>query len=263
LITGGSRGIGKAAVLKLAKEGHVVVFTYKKEHKKAEAVVSLGGAAHAIQADVSQESDILKVFKFIDEKYGSIDNLVNNVGILHSQTDITQIQVSRLKEVFETNVIGAFVCTREAVERMSKACGGQGGSIMNISSAAARLGAPKEYVDYAASKGALDSMTRGVALEVADQGIRVNAIRPGFIYTDIHADGGEADRVNRVAQMIPMKRGGGTPKEVADVISWLLSPSASYITNNLIDVAGGKQKLGVTIDRNRISHCSLRIGKIL
>jgi len=204
-----------------------------------ERIRYLGGEAIAVQADISQEEQVVELFLQIDKKFGPISGLVNNAGILMPQASIEQLNAQRLAKLFATNVGGSFICAREAVKRMAWRHGGQGGAIVNVSSAASRLGSPHEYVDYAASKGAIDTLTIGLSLEVAAQGIRVNAVRPGFIYTEMHADGGEATRVDRVKDNLPMKR-GGQPEEVAQAISWLLSDEASYVTGSFIDLAGGK-----------------------
>jgi NAD(P)-dependent dehydrogenase (short-subunit alcohol dehydrogenase family) len=188
---------------------------------------------------VSVEADVVRLFATCDDVLGSVDALVNNAGILETQMRVEAMDAARLQRIFATNVIGAFLCAREAVRRMSTRNGGNGGAIVNVSSGAARLGAPGEYVDYAASKGAIDTFTIGLAKEVAEERIRVNAVRPGFIYTDIHASGGEPDRVDRVKTVVPMKR-GGTVEEVASAILWLLSDEASYTTGTFIDVTGGK-----------------------
>lgn len=243
LITGGSRGIGAETARLAAARGYLVCVNYRRDRSSAEAVVDLieaaGGRAIAIAADVASESDVVRMFRCIDDQLGRIDALVNNAGILEQQTSLVDMTAERLKRVFDTNVLGSFLCAREALKRMSTAGGGKGGAIVNVSSGAARLGSPGEYVDYAASKGAIDTMTIGLAKEVADQRIRVNAVRPGYIHTEIHASGGEPDRVQRVSQSVPMKR-GGQPIEVAKAILWLLSDEASYTTGSFIDVTGGR-----------------------
>lgn len=243
LVTGASRGIGAATAIQLAKENILVVVNYQHNHQAAMQVVgeieSIGGKAVAIQADVSQEQDILKLFKQVDELNGVLSYLINNAGILNNQSTIEEMSAARINNILTTNVTGSMLCAREAVKRMSYKHGGKGGAIVNVSSAASRLGAPFEYIDYAASKGAIDSFTTGLSLEIAEQGIRVNGVRPGLIYTDIHADGGEANRVDRLAPNLPMKR-GGKPEEVAQAICWLLSEKASYVTGSFIDLAGGK-----------------------
>uniref|UniRef100_UPI003570EFC4 SDR family oxidoreductase n=1 Tax=Silvimonas iriomotensis TaxID=449662 RepID=UPI003570EFC4 len=243
LITGGDRGIGRATALLLASKGHKVCVGYRTREDSAQEVVEkihfAGGEAIAVQADISQEEQVVALFSQIDKAFGPITGLVNNAGMLMQQASIEQLNAGRLATLFATNVGGSFICAREAVKRMAWRHGGQGGAIVNVSSAASRLGSPHEYVDYAASKGALDTMTIGLSLEVAGQGIRVNAVRPGFIYTEMHADGGEAGRVDRIKDSLPMKR-GGQPEEVAQAIAWLLSDEASYVTGSFIDLAGGK-----------------------
>lgn len=243
LITGGSRGIGRATALCLAEKGHKVCISYRHRADKAQDVLDLihhrGGTAIAIQADIAQEEQVIALFQQIDEELGSLSGLVNNAAILFSQASIEQLNAERLTQLFATNVNGSFLCAREAVKRMAFRHGGKGGAIVNVSSAAARLGSPHEYIDYAASKGAIDTFTTGLALETAAQGIRVNAVRPGYIYTEMHADGGEPTRVDRIKDSLPMKR-GGQPEEVAQAIAWLLSDEASYVTGNFIDLAGGK-----------------------
>lgn len=242
-ITGGGRGIGRATALYLAGQGHSICIGYQHNEESANEVVAniheMGGVALAVKADVSNEAEVIDAFLLIDNELGPITGLVNNAGILLPQASIEELDALRLTKIFATNVNGSFLCAREAIKRMSKRHGGQGGAIVNVSSAASRLGSPHEYLDYAASKGAIDTFTIGLSLEVADQGIRVNAVRPGFIYTDMHADGGEANRVDRIKDSLPMRR-GGQPNEVAQAIAWLLSENASYVTGNFIDLAGGK-----------------------
>lgn len=243
LITGGDRGIGRATAFCLANRGHKVCIGYRKRedyaHEVVEKIRYAGGTAIAVRADISQEEQVVALFQQIDKDLGSVSGLVNNAGILMQQAPIEQVNEQRLATIFATNVSGSFLCAREAVKRMAFRHGGQGGAIVNVSSAASRLGSPHEYVDYAASKGAIDTLTIGLSLEVAGQGIRVNAVRPGFIYTDMHADGGEVSRVDRIKDSLPMKR-GGQPEEVAQAIVWLLSNEASYVTGSFIDLAGGK-----------------------
>jgi NAD(P)-dependent dehydrogenase (short-subunit alcohol dehydrogenase family) len=243
LITGGSRGIGAATALLAAERGYDVCISYVSNENAAQNVVqqieSLGRKALAVRADVSLEPDILNLFEAVDKTFGTLTALVNNAGILEKQTSVEAMTLERLQRVFAANVFGSFLCSREAVKRMSKKHGGNGGAIVNNSSAAARLGAPGEYVDYAASKAALDTLTIGLAKEVAAEGIRVNAVRPGIIITDIHALGGEPNRPQRLAEFIPMKR-SGEAHEVATAIVWLLSDEASYITGTLLDVTGGR-----------------------
>jgi NAD(P)-dependent dehydrogenase (short-subunit alcohol dehydrogenase family) len=243
LVTGGSRGIGAATALLAAERGYAVCITYKSNREAADAVVGeivrKGGKAVALAGDVGVEADVMRVFAQMDSALGRITALVNNAGILERQMRVDEISVDRLYRVLTTNVIGSFICAREAVRRMSTRHGGNGGAIVNLSSAAARLGGPNEYVDYAASKGAIDTFTIGLAKEVAAEGIRVNAVRPGVIYTDIHASGGEPNRVERVKGAVPMQRGGHA-HEVARAILWLLSDEASYSTGTIVDVSGGR-----------------------
>ena len=243
LITGASRGIGNATAQLLAQQGMRVVVNYLRDKQAAQAVVDTiniaGGTAMAWQADVSDERQVVDMFTAIDDAWGPVAVLVNNAGILSTQCRVEDLTAERINRVLTTNVTGYFLCCREAVKRMSHQHGGAGGAIVNVSSAASRLGVPGEYVDYAASKGAVDSLTIGLSLEVAAQGIRVNGVRPGFIYTEMHASGGEPGRVDRVASAIPMRR-GGRPEEVAQAIAWLVSDSASYVTGSFVDLAGGK-----------------------
>lgn len=243
LVTGGSRGIGAATARLAAERGYAVCITYKSNRDAAAAVVAAienkGGKAIALEGDVGVEADVMRVFEQIDTKLGRITALVNNAGILERQMKIEEMTVERWQRVLAANVIGSFLCAREAVRRMSTRRGGSGGAIVNLSSMAARLGAPGEYVDYAASKGAVDAFTIGLAKEVAAEGIRVNAVRPGVIYTDIHASGGEPNRVERVKGTVPMLR-GGSADEVARAILWLLSDEASYSTGTFIDISGGR-----------------------
>ena len=243
LVTGGNRGIGRATALLLAQQGHTLAIGYRRQQTQAEEIVAQirhgGGKAIAIQADIADEQQVVAMFQHIDRHLGPLTGLVNNAAILKQQASIEQLDAARIAEIFATNVGGSFICAREAVKRMALRHGGQGGAIVNVSSAASRLGAPHEYVDYAASKGALDTLTIGLSLEVAAQGIRVNAVRPGLIYTEMHADGGEPGRVDRVKAHLPMQR-GGQPEEVAEAIAWLLSDAASYVTGSFIDLAGGK-----------------------
>jgi NAD(P)-dependent dehydrogenase (short-subunit alcohol dehydrogenase family) len=243
LVTGGSRGIGAATSLKLAAMGYTVVVNYASHKAAADAVVqsitAAGGSALALQADVSDEAQVLAMFAAIDAKFGRLDALVNNAGVVDMPAPVSQMSVARLTRMMNTNVIGSIVCAREAVLRMSASSNGHGGAIVNLSSAAAKLGSPNQYVDYAASKGAIDSFTIGLAKEVASQGIRVNGVRPGIIDTDIHASGGLPDRVAQMANQVPMQR-GGTAEEVAEAICWLISDAASYVTGTTIDVTGGR-----------------------
>ena len=243
IVTGGSRGIGAATAKLAAAQGYQVCVNYLINQQAADAVVadirSAGGTAVAMQADLAVEAEIVELFQRVDQKLGPVTALVNNAGILEQQSSLLGMDERRLQRVFVTNVVGPMLCAREAVKRMSTKLGGKGGAIVNVSSAAACLGAAGEYIDYAASKGALDTFTIGLSKEVAEQGIRVNSVRPGFIYTDIHASGGEPGRVDRVKDSIPMKR-GGQPEEVAQAILWLLSEQASYATGTFIDLAGGR-----------------------
>jgi NAD(P)-dependent dehydrogenase (short-subunit alcohol dehydrogenase family) len=243
LITGGSRGIGAACALTAAKAGYDVCLNYASNADAARAVSAqiqaLGRRCELAQGNVAEEAEVLAIFDLIDRRFGRLDALINNAGILETHMRLDQMTVQRLNRVFGVNITGSFLCAREAVKRMSTKHGGQGGGIVNLSSLAARLGSPNEYIDYAASKGAIDAMTIGLAKEVAAEGIRVNAVRPGLIYTEIHASGGEAGRVDRLKENIPMKR-GGTAAEVAQTVLWLLSAHASYVTGTLIDVGGGR-----------------------
>ncbi len=243
LVSGASRGIGRATARLLAQEGYTVAVNYHRQRDAADEVVAeilaWGGKAFAVQADISNESQVEAMFARIDEEGLPLTALVNNAGILFQQSRVEALSAARINQVLATNVTGYFLCCSEAVKRMSTQHGGQGGAIVNVSSAAARLGSPGEYVDYAASKGAVDTLTTGLSLEVAASGIRVNGVRPGFIYTEMHASGGEPGRVDRVSSAIPMQR-GGQPEEVAQAIAWLLSDRASYVTGSFIDLAGGK-----------------------
>jgi NAD(P)-dependent dehydrogenase (short-subunit alcohol dehydrogenase family) len=243
LITGASRGIGAATARLAAGRGYAVCVNYRQDRAAADAVVAdierTGGRAIAVAADVSSEPDVVRLFETADRELGPIAALVNNAGIVGRQARLDEMDAIRLNRMFAINVIGSFLCAREAVRRMSTHHGGAGGAIVNVSSAASRLGSPNEYVDYAASKGAIDTMTIGLSKEVAAEGIRVNGVRPGLILTDIHASGGEPGRVDRLRGSIPMQRGGGS-LEVARAILWLLSDEASYSTGTFIDVAGGR-----------------------
>jgi NAD(P)-dependent dehydrogenase (short-subunit alcohol dehydrogenase family) len=243
LVTGGSRGIGAAVALLAAAKGYAVAVNYASNAKAADEVVSKitsnGGRAIAVQADVARESEILELFAAVDRQLGPLTALVNNAGVVDVAARVDEMSVARLERMFDINVLGSIVCAREAVRRMSTKHGGRGGAIVNVSSAASRLGAPGQYVDYAAAKGAIDAFTIGLAREVAAEGIRVNAVRPGLIETDIHASGGIPDRVRQLQHLVPMQR-GGSAQEVAQAIVWLLSPEASYTTMSLVDVSGGR-----------------------
>ena len=243
LITGGSRGIGAATARLAAQAGWAVAVNYTANSLAADEVVrairATGGRAIAVQADVADEAQVLKMFEHIDAKLGRLTGLVNNAGVVDRAQRVEDMSVARWRRMFDINVIGSLLCAREAVRRMSTKHGGTGGAIVNLSSAAARLGSPGEYVDYAAAKGAIDSFTIGLAKEVAADGIRVNAVRPGLIDTEIHASGGRPDRVEALQHQVPMQR-GGTADEVAQTILWLLSDAASYTTMSLVEVSGAR-----------------------
>jgi NAD(P)-dependent dehydrogenase (short-subunit alcohol dehydrogenase family) len=243
VITGGSRGIGAATARLAAQRGYDVCISYLRNSDRANAVVGeivqAGGSAIAVQADVSVEADVDRLFRAVDDALGPVTALVNNAAINALQMRVEKMAAARINRVFAVNVTGSFLCAREAVRRMSTKYGGSGGAIVNVSSVAARLGSPEEYVDYAASKAAIDAFTIGLSKEVALEGIRVNAVRPGVVYTEIHASGGEPNRVERVKEAVPMKR-GGRPDEVARPILWLLSEEASYSTGAILDVSGGR-----------------------
>jgi NAD(P)-dependent dehydrogenase (short-subunit alcohol dehydrogenase family) len=243
IVTGGGRGIGAATCALLGAAGYSVVVNFARDAKAAEAVVAeleeTGGKAIAVQADVSREDHVLKLFRATDEAFGPLTALVNNAGMLNPQWRVADMTAEGVSRMLAVNVLGSILCAREAVRRMSTAKGGKGGAIVNLSSVAARLGAPNEYVDYAASKGAIDTFTIGLAREVAAEGIRVNAVRPGLIDTDIHASGGDPGRPERLRTLIPMQR-VGTAKEVAEAIVWLLSDAASYVSGTIVDVTGGR-----------------------
>lgn len=243
LITGASRGIGAATALLAAKQGWAVAVNYVANSLAADEVVrqirAAGGTAMAIQADVAVEADVMRMFQEVDAKLGRISGLINNAGVVDMPSRVDGMSVERLTRMWTTNITSSFVCAREAVKRMSTKLGGEGGSIVNLSSAAAKLGSPGQYVDYAASKAAIDAFTIGLAKEVALEGIRVNAVRPGIIDTDIHASGGLPDRAAQVAPLVPMQR-AGSAHEVAEAIVWLLSDASSYSTGSFIDVTGGR-----------------------
>jgi len=243
LITGASRGIGAATALLAARQGYAVAVNYSANSLAADEVVrqirQAGGTAMAVQADVADEAQVLTMFEKVDAKLGRLTALVNNAGVVDQTSRVDAMSMARFRRMFEINVYGSFVCAREAVRRMSTRHGGAGGTIVNLSSVAARLGAPGQYVDYAAAKGAIDSFTVGLAQEVATEGIRVNAVRPGIIDTDIHASGGLPDRAREMAPQVPMQR-PGSAEEVARSILWLMSPESSYTTGTVLDVTGGR-----------------------
>ncbi|WP_090142378.1 SDR family oxidoreductase [Limnohabitans sp. DM1] len=243
LVTGGSRGIGAATALLAAQNGWSVAVNYTANSLAADEVVrqirAMGGQAMSVQADVAEEAQVLRMFEHIDAKFGRLTGLVNNAGVVDVKARVDEMSVARWKRMFDINVIGSLICAREAVRRMSTQHGGEGGSIVNVSSAASRLGAPGQYVDYAAAKGAIDAFTIGLAKEVAAEGIRVNAVRPGLIETEIHASGGLPNRVKELQHLVPAQR-GGTADEVAQGIVWLLSDSASYTTMSFLDISGGR-----------------------
>lgn len=243
LITGGSRGIGAATARLAASRGYAVAINYLRRGSDADVLVrelqSTGAHAIAVQADIADQADVQRLFETVDTQLGTLSALVNNAGILEQQMRLDEMTPERWRRVFETNVIGSFLCARAAVRRMSTRHGGKGGAIVNVSSMASVIGGANEYIDYAASKGAIDSLTVGLAREIATEGVRVNCARPGPIRTEIHATGGEPNRVERVSRAIPMQR-GGEPEEVAATIMWLLSAEASYITGAIVDVSGGR-----------------------
>ncbi|WP_428643865.1 SDR family oxidoreductase [Roseibium sp.] len=242
LVTGGSRGIGAAVCRKVAAHGHTVIVNYTRSAEAAGKLVdeieAAGGKAVAVQGDVQNEADVLKLFAAADD-LGTLKGLVNNAGVVDHPERVDEMSVNRLTRMFSINVVGAFLCAREAVRRMSLKHGGKGGGIVNLGSAASKLGAAGQYVDYAASKGAIDTMTVGLALEVAEEGVRVNGVRPGIIDTEIHASGGNPDRVAQIQSKLPMKR-AGTADEVAEAVLWLLSDQSSYTTGAILDVSGGR-----------------------
>lgn len=243
LVTGGSRGIGAATAKLAARHGYAVAVNFTSHREAADdvvrTIVEAGGRAIAIQCDVAREEQVLSMFDTVGRELGPLTALVNNAGVVDAAARVDEMSGDRLRRMFDINVLGSIYCAREAVKRMSTRHGGSGGAIVNVSSAAARLGAPSQYVDYAAAKGAIDAFTIGLAKEVAAEGIRVNAVRPGLIETDIHASGGIPDRVKQLAHLVPMQR-GGSAEEVAESIVWLLSPAASYVTMSLLDVSGGR-----------------------
>lgn len=243
LITGASRGIGAVTAVLAAARGYAVCVNYHANREAADAVVrditEGGGAAIAVPGDVAVEADVMRLFQACDEALGPLTALVNNAGVVDIKTRVDEMSAARIQRMFAVNVFGTVYCAREAVRRMSTRHGGAGGAIVNVSSAASRIGSPGEYVDYAAAKGAVDVFTIGLAKEVATEGIRVNAVRPGIVHTGIHASGGQPDRLERIAPLVPMQR-GGQPEEIARAILWLLSDEASYTTGALLDVAGGR-----------------------
>ncbi|HEX6218895.1 MAG TPA: SDR family oxidoreductase [Sphingomicrobium sp.] len=243
LVTGASRGIGAATARLAAGRGYDVAVNYNTSQAAAEsvvkAIVEAGGRAVAIKGDVAVEADVKQIFGTVDSELGQLDVLINNAGILERAMRLDEMTPERWQRVLATNVVGCFLCAREAVLRMSTRHGGRGGTIVNVASAASRLGSPNEFIDYAASKGAVDSMTIGLAKEVAREGIRVNAVRPGLIETDIHASSGQPDRIERLKEAVPMGR-GGRPEEVAEAILWLASDQSSYVTGTFIDVTAGR-----------------------
>ncbi len=243
LVTGGSRGIGAAVCRLAAAAGCDVAVNYASRKDAADEVVAAvakaGGAAIAVKGDVASEADVMAMFAAVDQRFGRLDGLVNNAGVVASRSRVEDMSYERLRRMMDINVIGAFLCAREAVRRMSTARGGRGGAIVNVSSIASVIGAPGEYVDYAASKGAIDTLTRGLAREVAEEGIKVSAVRPGIIDTEIHGSGGQPDRVAKMQHMVPMKR-GGTAEEVAETVVWLLAHAPAYATGAIVDISGGR-----------------------
>lgn len=243
IVTGASRGIGAAVARLAALDGWSVCVNYAREADAAQRVVAdiaeHGGRALAVQADVAIEADVLRLFDTVDRQWGRPQALVNNAGVVDRASPVRDMSVARLRRMFDINVIGSFVCAREAIRRMARSAGGDGGTIVNVGSVASRLGSPNEYIDYAASKGAIDTFTVGLSKEVAAEGIRVNCVRPGLTVTDIHASGGAPDRIERLRGLIPLQR-GGQPDEIAQAIVWLASDAASYVTGAILDVGGGR-----------------------
>ncbi|MDN3616576.1 SDR family oxidoreductase [Vibrio gallaecicus] len=242
IVTGGGRGIGAATAQLFASKGYSVCINYKSNAETADAlaeqITASGGKCMTVQADVSSEADVVRMFATVDKEFGPVSILVNNAGILKKQSRLDEMTADRINSILINNVTSYFLCCREAVKRMSTRHGGVGGVIVNVSSGASRSGSPNEYIDYAASKGAVDTLTKGLSLEVAAEGIRVNCVRPGLIHTDMHADGGEPERVERLKSIIPLQR-GGEPEEVAEAIYWLASEKSSFSTGNYLDLAGG------------------------
>lgn len=238
LVTGGGRGIGAATARLAAERGYAVCISYLRDAAAAEKLAKEIDAV-AVQADVSVEADVVRLFRTLDEKLGRIGVLVNNAGIVDVKARVEEMSLARLQRMFAVNVVGSFLCAREAIKRMSKRRGGAGGTIVNLSSAAARLGSPGDYVDYASAKGAIDTFTLGLAKEVAAEGIRVNGVRPGVIRTEIHATSGDPARLERIGAMAPLAR-PGEPEEVARAILWVASDEASYTTGAIVDVTGGR-----------------------
>lgn len=242
IITGAGRGIGAATAKLFARNGYAVCINYKSDKKSANDLAKLitadGGQCITVQADVSCENDVERLFSTIDNALGTVTVLVNNAGILKKQSRLEDMNAERINSILTNNVTSYFLCCRAAVKRMSTRYSGLGGVIVNVSSGAALSGSPNEYIDYAASKGAIDTLTKGLSLEVAAEGIRVNCVRPGLIYTDMHADGGEPERIERLKDIIPLQR-GGQPEEVAEAIYWLASEKSSFSTGNYLDLAGG------------------------
>lgn len=243
LVTGASRGIGAACVRLLARDGYDVAINYARSADAADALAqevrAAGRRAITVKADVGVEAEVISMFRALDAQMPPLAGLVNNAGILFAKARLDEMGPDRINDTLRVNVTGSFMCAREAIRRMSTKYGGNGGSIVNLSSAAARIGSPNEFIDYAASKGAIDAMTLGLSKEVGGEGIRVNAVRPGLIHTDIHASSGQPDRIERLQQFVPMGR-GGSAEEVAEAVVWLISPAASYVTGALVDVAGGR-----------------------
>lgn len=242
IITGSGRGIGAATAKLFAENGYAVCINYKSNAEAAsevaKSITDQGGLCITVQADASLEKDVLNLFSIVESKYGYLTTLVNNAGILKEQSRLDEMSAERINSILINNVTSYFLCLREAVKRMSTKYGGKGGTIINVSSGASKSGSPNEYIDYASSKGAIDTLTKGLSLEIAQEGIRVNCVRPGLIYTDMHSDGGEPNRVDRLKSKIPMQR-GGNPKEVAEAILWLASDKSSFVTGSFIDLAGG------------------------